>query len=109
MTHYPGIRRAANGKYIAIFYAEGEQIYLGTFDKLDFAVERRQKAEQAYKKIRPNGMLRSDNTSGIRGVYYDKKMKRYVARKNGKRLGCFRTKKEAASAIADYVARNADY
>jgi hypothetical protein len=50
-----------------------------------------------------NARTRKDNTSGIKGVYWNKRAKKWMAKikinKERKHIGCFKTLEEAAEAI----------
>ena len=96
----PGITPAANGRYRARFSAQGERAYLGTFDTLELAEAALETARAAYQKAMGlRAPLRKDNTSGTPGVYWNRKDRRWIARRRGVYLGSFREKGDAIAAV----------
>ena len=74
--------------------------YIGRFKSLETAKIARQEAEK--RPCYTMGLVRKDNTSGITGVCFNKKLKKYQAYiyKNGKKisLGFFVNKNDAIAA-----------
>lgn len=93
-----GVTRSSNtGKWRSMIYANGESVYLGEFNTEAEAIERRKKAE-AILDANGHRRTRSDNSSGVTGVSYHRKHRRWRANKDGKHLGSFPTRQEAINA-----------
>lgn len=58
------------------------------------------------KQQQNNQRIRSDNTSGSRGVWFRKNRNHYVAEFNNKYIGSFKTLEEAKQAYANYITTN---
>jgi len=95
-TPYPGVTWDDRlRKYRVSFYAKGEKAYLGSYEDLDKAINARKKAEEAYSKIDPGYRTRSDNRSGVPGMYKEKRSGKWVVKIKDKYYGSFTDRHEA--------------
>jgi len=100
----------SGGRYLTFSGDRGERVYLhkavlgiteGEVDHingktLDCRRSNLRKANRSQNNSNQN--LRSDNTSGFKGVYYSKRGNRWVATVNGRYLGRYKDKYRAAVA-----------
>ena len=104
-TNVKGIERLHNGRYKATIKAMNDRAYLGCFATYEEAAQARLKAEKAIEKHYPGlkpGM-RVANKSGVKGISYHKRDRRWMVHKNKRYLGSSQKLSEAKQILDDYV------
>ena len=109
ITDYVGVYSVKNGTYTSRIQHKGENIILGTFKTQEEASEYYQNALKAIENGEEIKHKRKEETSKYKGVSFAKKDKKWISEyydnitRKSKRLGSFKTEKEAYEARENYI------
>lgn len=105
LTAVKGIERLANGRYKATLKAMNDRAYLGCFATHQEAADARLRAEEIVAKKFPGWKpgLSVQNKSGVRGISYHKKDRRWMVHHKKKYIGSSTRLSEAKQMLEDYL------